>query len=306
MKAISSFIVLFLIGNFLFAQEVDSAFEKRISAFTWMPNGMSIILNVMKIDKTEKAPPLLKKFRFDIKSETIESLPIDGGGLAVSPDGNLVAYIKRVIDKDQIYLYDFSTKKDILLVGDTLRKYAVNWSPDSKNLIYNIQTGRGTKAKVEICTYNILTNTIRQITKNSDFKHYSPAWNTTNDKIVYTSEKGDKRDQIYLTDKNGSFHTNLTNDTMTHNFAPFWINKKTIIYIQSPDNLMTMKIDGSHKQRVEGISTTQFKYNKITKEIAYLDAEGNLLLFDMKSKIKKELINVSQLSVMFKDNYFEH
>jgi len=108
-----------------------------------------------------------------------------------------------------------------------------------------------------------------------------------------------------LTDKNGSFHTNLTNDTITHNFSPFWINKKTIIYIQSPDNLMTMKIDGNHKKRVEGISTTQFKYNSATKKIAYLDAEGNLLLFDMKSKIKKGLINASQLNVLFNDTYFD-
>ncbi|MBK6355032.1 MAG: hypothetical protein IPF46_16980 [Saprospiraceae bacterium] len=305
MKTISSFIVFFFIGNFLFAQEKDSLFEKRITAFTWMPNGMFIILNVVKIDKTEKTPPGLKKFIFDIKSKTIALLPIDGGGLAVSPDGNLVAYIKRVIDKDQIYLYNFSTKKDILLVGDTLRKYAVNWSPDSKNLIYNIQTGRGAKAKVEICTYNIPTKTIKQITENSGFKRYSPTWNTSNEKVVYTSEKGDKRDQIYLTDKNGSFHTNLTNDTMTHNFSPFWLNKKTIIYNQSPDNLMTMRIDGSHKQRVEGISTTQFKYNAAIKKIVYLDAEANLLLFDMKSKIKKELVNASQLNVLFNDTYFD-
>ena len=296
--------MLFFIGNFLFAQDLDSLFKKRISAFTWMPNGMSIILNVMKVDKTEKTPPLLKKFRFDIKSQAIELLPIDGGGLAVSPDGNLVAYIKRVIVNDQIYLYDFSTKKDIILVGDTLRKYAVNWSPDGKNLIYNIQSGRGAKAKVEICTYNIPTNTIKQITENSGFKRYSPAWNTTNDKVIYTSEKGDKRDQIYLTDKNGSFHTNLTNDTMTHNFAPLWLNKKTIIYNQAPDNLITMKIDGSNKQRVEGIKTTYFKYNEATNKLAYLDAEGNLFLFDMKSKIKKVLIDSSQLNVLFNNTYF--
>ena len=67
---------------------------------------------------------------------------------------------------------------------------------------------------------------------------------------------------------------------------------------------MTMRIDGSHKQRVEGISTTQFKYNAAIKKIAYLDAEGNLLLFNIKSKIKKELINESQLNILFNDTYF--
>ncbi len=304
MKAISGFILLFFISNILFSQEMDSLPVKRISAVAWMPNGKSIILNVVKIDKTKKTAPIFKKFIFDIQSNTIELLPVDGGGLVVSPDGKLVAYIKRVNEIDQIFLYDLVTKKDKLLVGDSLRKYAVNWAPDGKNIIYNIQTGKGEKAKVEICTYNIPTNTIKQITENSTFKCYNPALNTTSDKVVYTSEKGDKRDQIYLTDTKGSFHTNLTNDTMTHNFAPSWLNKKTIIYIQSPDQIMTMKIDGSHKQRVEGISTSQFKYNAKTNKIAYLDDEGNLLLFDMKSQNKKALINASQLNLLLNDAYF--
>jgi putative intracellular protease/amidase len=289
--------------DYLVTQKEDTLFEKRISAFTWMPDGTSIILNVMKIDKTEKIPPISKKIKFSIPSKKVEYLPIDGGGLAVSPDGNLVAYIKRVIDKDHIYLYDFSTKKNMLLVGDMLKKYALNWSPDSKNLIYNIQLGKGANAKSEICVYNIPTNMKKQITENSAFKRYNPSWNTTNDKVVYTSEKGDKRDQIYLTDKNGSFHINLTNDTTTHNFAATWLDKRTIIYNQSPDNIMTMKIDGSHKQRVEGISTTQFKYNSATKKIAYLDTEGNLLLFDMNSKIKQGLIKQNELNTLIIEPY---
>lgn len=273
-------------------------FEKRISAFTWMPDGSSILLNILKVDKTGNTPPIPNKFKFSILSKKVDFLPIDGGGLTVSPDGNLVAYIKRVIDKDHIYLYNFSTKKDMLLVGDTLRKYALDWSPDSKNLIYNIQLGKGSNAKVEICIYHIPTNKIKQITENSAFKRYNPSWNTANDMVVYTAEKGDKRDQIYLTDKNGSFHINLTNDTTTHNFAPAWLDKRTIIYTQSPDNIMTMKINGSHKQRVEGISTTQFEYNSATNKIAYLDTEGNLLLFDINCKLTQVLINQNELNTL--------
>ncbi|MDX1943428.1 MAG: hypothetical protein SFU99_22875, partial [Saprospiraceae bacterium] len=242
----------------------------------------------------------------NIKSETIEPLAIDGGGLAVSPNGNSVAYIKQVNGKDQIYLYNFTQKEDKLLVNDTLKKYAVSWSPDGKNLVYNIQIGKGANAKVEICTYNIQTNKINQITKNSAFKCYTPVWNTKGDKIAYTTEKGDKRDQIYLTDKNGNFHTNLTNDTTTHNYAPCWQDEKTIMYIQSPGYIMKMKIDGSQKQSVEGISTTQFKYNKNTNSIIYLDSDENLMIADLKSKTKKVLINASQLNVLFNDTYFEY
>ncbi|MBL0358295.1 MAG: DJ-1/PfpI family protein [Chitinophagaceae bacterium] len=291
--------------DYIVTQKEDTLFEKRISAFTWMPDGKAILLNILKIDKTENTPPIPKKFKFIIPSETVEFLAIDGGGLSVSPDGNSVAYIKQVNGKDQIYLYNFNEKEGKLLVIDTLKKYAVNWSSDGRNLVYNIQIGNGANAKVEICTYNIQTSRINQITKNSTFKCYTPVWNARGDKIVYTSEKGDKRDQIYLTDKNGSYHTNLTNDTTTHNYAPFWLNEKNIMYIQAPGIIMTMKIDGTHKQKVEGISTTQFKYNLISNRILYLDAEGNLTIADLNNKTMKILINQNQLNALFNESYFK-
>ncbi|MBK6949909.1 MAG: PD40 domain-containing protein [Haliscomenobacter sp.] len=290
--------------DYIVTPKEDTLFEKRISAFTWMPDGKDIILNVLKVDRAGKTPPMAKKFRFNIKSETIEPLPIDGGGLVASPDGLSVAYIKQVNGKDQIYIYNFLRNEDKLLVDDTLRKYAISWSPDGKNIVYNIQTGRGANAKVEMCTYHFKTNQIVQITINSPFKRYTPNWNTKNDEIVYTAEKGDKRDQIYLTDKNGSYHTNLTNDTTTHNYAPLWKNEKTIMYIQSPGNIMTMKIDGSQKQRIEGINTIQFKYNPSANRIVYLDAEGELMIADLKGKTKKILIKQNQVDTFFSDKYF--
>ena len=43
------------------------------------------------------------------------------------------------------------------------------------------------------------TNKIMMVTKNSDYKCYTPSWNTKKNKLVYAAERGDKRDQIYLT-----------------------------------------------------------------------------------------------------------
>lgn len=291
--------------DYLVIQNKDTIFEKRISAFTWMPDGSAIILNIIKVDKTENNPPITKKFKFSIALETVELLPIDGGGLAVSPDGKSVAYIKHVNGNDQIYLYNFSQKEDKLLVNDTFKKYAVSWSSDGNSLVYNIQIDKGENAKVEICTYNIQKNEVNQITKNSTFKCYAPNWNTKTDKIVYTSEYGNKRDQIYLTDKNGSLHTNLTNDSTTHNYSPYWIDENTIMYIQSPKNLMTMKIDGSQKQFLNGMNTTQFKYNSATNNIIYLDDNENLIIVDFKSKSKKILIHQNRLNALFSESNFE-
>lgn len=305
MMRLLTVMVVLLMNNFAFAQKADSLFEKRISAFTWMPDGNFIILNVLKIARDGKTPPVSKKFKYSIQSKTIELLPIDGGGLTVSPNGHSVAYIKQVNGTDQIYLYDFTKKEDKLLVNDTLKKYAISWSPDGKNLVYNIQTGRGANAKVEICRYHLPTNRITQITQSSAFKCYTPAWNLKNG-IVYTAEKGDKRDQLYLTDKTGSFHTNLTKDTATHNYSPYWLNENTVIYIQAPGNIMTMKTDGSQKQAIEGITTTQFKYNPKTNSIICSDADENLILFNLKNKARKVLIEKNQVYVLFKDSYFDN
>ena len=62
--------------DYIITQKEDTLFEKRISAFSWMPDGKDIILNVLKVDKTGKKPPLPKKFRFNISSETIDLLPV--------------------------------------------------------------------------------------------------------------------------------------------------------------------------------------------------------------------------------------
>ncbi|MBK7223490.1 MAG: hypothetical protein IPH94_19965 [Saprospiraceae bacterium] len=46
--------------DYLVTPKEDTLFEKRISAFTWMPDGKDLILNVLKVDRTEKTPPLTK------------------------------------------------------------------------------------------------------------------------------------------------------------------------------------------------------------------------------------------------------
>jgi Tol biopolymer transport system component len=305
MSGLLTVILFFFLNNFVIAQNEDTLFEKRISAFTWMPDGNAIILNVLKVDKTEKAPPIPKKFKFSVPLKTVELLPIDGGGLVVSPDGNFVAYVKQVKGKDQIYLYNFALKESKILLDDTLKKYAVNWSPDGKYLVYNIQIGKGANAKVEICTYNIQTNSVKQITKDNGYKCYTPDWNINN-KIIYTMEKGDKRDQIFLTDRDGSFHANLTNDTTTHNYSPCWLDTETIIYTQDPGHIMTMKIDGSQKQAIEGISTTQFRYNENTSRIVYLSIDNELILYDLKSKTKEVLIKQNQMNILFNESYYDN
>lgn len=107
-----------------------------------MPDGKAILLNIMKIDKSKRTSNNQPNTLLNITTNKIEPLPIDGAGLAAAPDGKSVAYIKRVNNYDQIYVYDFGTKEHKLLIGDTLRKSAIDWSPDCKYLIYTIQIAK--------------------------------------------------------------------------------------------------------------------------------------------------------------------
>ena len=289
-----SIIILFLISS-LHSQEPDTNFTRRVTAFSWMPDGNSIILNIIKLHKTEKVPPVPSKYLLRIADKSFKRLSIDGSGLVASPDGKTVAYFKRVNSKVSIYHYDLLTGNDKALVEDSLRKFSLSWSGDGNSLAYNIAIGSGEKATTEIMVYNIITGEKKQITQSAPHKSYSPEWNPSNDQITYYLEKGDRRDQIYLTDKNGSFHKNLTYDTSTLNYYPSWIDETTILYTQNPDKQIMLHLSGNKKEAITGIASAQAKFNRQTNKIAYQDKEGRLMIYDLKSKVNTLLLDDSSL-----------
>ncbi len=277
-----------------FSQTADSNFVTVITAANWMPDGKALLLNIVKFDKTRKVPPVFKGFTFTLEGKKLEPLGFDGGSRSASPDGKTLAYVKqKENNKGDIYLYDLVTKQETALVVDTFNKNSPNWSADGKKIVYNRESnGRGRDATLEICIVDIKTKEIKQVTESGKYKSYNPVWAPEGDQIVYYFEKGDNRDQIWLTDANGSFHTNLTNDTATHNFYPSWIDRNTIVYTLSPNNVMTMKTDGSNKQKVEGIQSFLVKYNPKTKQAAYLtqQPDSKLMLYDWKKKTTTVLL----------------
>ena len=277
----------------------DSNFVTVITAANWMPDGKSLLLNVVKFDKTRKVPPVFKGFTFTIEGKKLEPLGFDGGNRSASPDGKQLAYVKtKENNKGDIYLYDLVTKQETALVVDTFNKNSPNWSNDGKKIVYNRESnGRGRDATLEICVVDIKTKEIKQVTESGKYKSYNPVWAPKGDQIVYYFEKGDNRDQIWLTDAKGSFHTNLTNDTSTHNFYPSWIDKNTIVYTLSPNNIMTMKTDGSNKQKIEGITSFLVRYNPATKQVAYVtqQPDSKLMLYDWEKKTTTTLLEPSSL-----------
>jgi hypothetical protein len=60
---------------------------------------------------------------------------------------------------------------------------------------------------------------------------------------------------------------------------------------------MTMKTDGSNRQKVEGLNSFLIKYNPIIKKAAYITQQPNskLMLFDWEKKTTQVLLEESQL-----------
>jgi Tol biopolymer transport system component len=279
--------------------KVDTNYATRAVSAVWMPDGKSLLIAVVKYHKTDqKAPFFSKVFSYDISSKQITSLFENGSNLAPSPDGKTIAFLKRDDNKRaDIYFYNRATKQETIFKTDTSRKNSLSWSPDGQNLLYNISHDGAGHATIDICVLNITTKQVKQITQSGKNKSYDPTWCPDGKKIIYYLEKGDGRDQIWLTDINGSFHTNLTNDTTTHNYFPSWFDEQTILYTQSPENIMMMNVNDKKKKRIEGINAEQVKYNTNSGYFVYVTTEtdNDVILYDWKNKKQTTILDGTKM-----------
>jgi len=164
--------------------------------------------------------------------------------------------------------------------------------------VYNVShSGTGQHATIDICVLNIATKQIKQITQSGKDKSYDPNWCPDSKKIVYYLEKGDGRDQIWLTDINGSFHTNLTNDTTTHNYFPSWFDEQTIFYTQDPETILMMNLNGSNRRKIEGINSYHIKYNSGAGKFVYVNTESdnNVMVYDWKKKTSTVMLDGTKM-----------
>ncbi len=282
----------------------DTNYANRVTSVTWMPDGKSLLFSVVKFHKhSDDAPFFSKVFRYVFATGRILELFDNGSNLAPSPDGKTIAFLKRDDKRSaDIYLYDIEKRKQSRLPSDTAKKNALSWSPDGKKIAYNVsRKGDKQDVIVDICVLDLLTRSITQVTQSNPYKSYSPEWSPDSEKIAYYLEKGDGHDQIWLTDDQGNFHTNLTRDTTTHNYFPSWIDERTVFYTQSPGSIITMRIDSGKKEKIEGINNYHPKYNPATGLFAYVpeDPENTIVIYDWKNKKSETIVNDIRVKQLF-------
>lgn len=300
MKSYKLLIVVFFIGfwNVGLTQN-SSPYVIRILNFDWMPDD-TFILTIMKFDKSRKEAPLSRVYQYNPRDKSFQLLIDHAGRPSSSPDGKRIAFEKKLPgDKSDVYLYDIATGSEMpLLKGDTLYKFAPNWSPDGAFIAYNVK--RGLYNKIDICIANLKSGTSTQITQSGEFSSYNPVWSPDSKRLVYYFEKGDNRDQIFITDPKGSYHINISADTSVHNYYPSWVDNETILYTWAPSSLAFMRSDGTQKNKLENISTFFARYNARLKKIAFLQIPQNhLVLYDEKMKTSDIIIDTSDLDGLF-------
>jgi len=228
----------------------DTNFIIRINAVEWLPDGKQLLLSTVKFHKTDQSvSPISRVFLFDLATKKILPSLSNANKITVSPNGRTLAFYKRDDNRrENIFLYDLESGSETVLKTDTFRKYSLSWSPDGRKLTYNIiYNGVGQNAMIDVCTVDIFSRRVKQITKSGKFKSYLPSWAPDGKHIVYYLEKGDHRDQIYLTNTAGSFHRNISNDTAL-NYYLSWINSTSILYTVDPNQIATINIDGTKRQ----------------------------------------------------------
>ena len=299
----STLILVLVVNGVISFSQIDTNYATQAVSAVWMPDGQSLLIGVVKYHKTKDNSFSSRVFKYDIASKQITALLDNANNLAPSPDGKTIAFF-NIYDnkKHDIRAFELETKKELVLYTDTSRKNALEWSPDGKNLVYNVSSnGEGQKSTIDICVLNIATKKVKQVTNSGKHKAYDPGWSPDSKRIVYYLEKEDGHDQIWLTDINGSFHTNLTNDTSTHNYFASWFDEQTVLYTQSPGTIILMNVKDRKKRKVEGINAEQVKYNSVAGKFVYVNSEtdNNVVLYDWKKKTSTIILDGKKMSHKF-------
>jgi len=282
----------------------DTNIVTGIFKAAWMPDGKSILLSAIQFDRSRKRANVTAVILYDLQTKEKRLLINNAADPDVSPDGKLVAFGRN----NDIYLYNIKTKEETALLTDTLGESSPTWSPDSKKIAYNVQSKSylGPRLSVlDIYVVDVNTKQSRKIT-GGEYKSYNPVWKSKGDKIVYYLEKGDNRDQIYLTNESGSFHRNLTADTATHNFYPFWMNNK-IIFTKSRAGLYSINEDGTEKvsflENKDGKNLFRGFYNATTNQLICLYNDrvhgAEITIYNVKTGKEEVLLNDEQIKAVF-------
>ncbi len=171
---------------------------------TWSPDGSKVAFQSDRDGKTE-----------------LYTMNADGSGLrrltdtpgtgryagqpAWSPDGQQIAFDSNHSGREEIYLFDVKTSHVRALTETPNGKESWNadWSPDGRSIVF----GSNRDGDDEIYTTHADGSNVRRL----NIKAYRPRWSPDGKRLIYMSETGETRLQIFTAAPDGSDISRLTN-----------------------------------------------------------------------------------------------
>ncbi len=285
------FSLLFLFTSVPCAKGQDVPLELAFQSVEWSPDGKQLLFSAIyrKADWSDYSPEKWKLMLLDLKTGQSKLVTDAAPFGAFSPDGKKVAYGKIAGDKD-IFVKDLSTGEERRLTTDPASDAAPSWSPDGSQIAFNSKRTGTT----EIFIMDANGNAPRQLTNSGAHRSYNPQWSPRGNQIVYYFEKGDRKDQVWLTDSQGSFFKNLTADTLNNYFAGW--TPSGIIYAAGDEKIFTIGADGAGKKELKNVRSFYARVSPNGKWIAYFDKESRSLVVQRfpSGKKKKAVFSVAE------------
>lgn len=273
------------------AQEYKIVFQD----IDWSPSDDFIAFTAIKVksDWSDYSADKWQLFTYDLKTRKIKSICSKCVYFSISSNGEQIAYDKVLDRGKDIYKVDLKSGITEPVIENPGKDAGPSWSTDNQHLVfYSDKDGNE-----ELFTVNLITGERKQLTHRKDQKSYNPVWSPVSDQIVYFLEKGDNKDQIYLTDKNGLLNNNLTDDDH-HNVFPSWSPDGKIIYVRDKGEVMIMNADGTQKETLlEKSGGLAAMSPEGTRLLFVSEDRAGLSILDMKTKIIERLITSADLDI---------
>lgn len=293
-------VVLLFYPGYSFAQDNPDEHMLMINAVDWSPDGESLLFTaiILKKDFSDFTLDKWGLWQMELEDRSITKLETGVLFASYAPAGDRIAYGKQADENWDIYvrtLFDGQVKR---LTTHPSTDNSPDWSPDGSKIVFNSERSGGK----EIFVIDADENNLRQITDSKpDTVHsFNPQWSQDGNRIVYFLEKGDHKDQIYLTDSDGSFFRNLTRDNK-HNFYPAWGSDSTILYTAGSEEnrIYVMNSDGTDRRPVQGLRGRFAKHSPANDTIAAIRKGSNedreIILFNTHSGTAEKIVDKALL-----------
>lgn len=192
-----------------------------IGPLSWSPDGTKILFSVW--EHTRRELFVINRDGSDLLRLSEPLNEWEGYESPVwSPDGSKIAFIFSKPDEDDLYVMNADGTNLTRLTDSPERQYAyLQWSPDGKMLVFQVNHGRG-EGREDIYVVDIEQGNPTRLTTH-EFFDGEPAWGPDSQQIVFVSQR-DGNLELYLINKDGSNLTRLTFNTVTDR-SPDWLRQ---------------------------------------------------------------------------------